>query len=255
MAAKQNGLIEVVDLHKTYGRGAAACVALRGITATVEKGEWISIMGPSGSGKTTLLNILGALDAQYSGTVQINGQELKRLKDRTLSRFRSETIGFVFQQFNLLPHLSVVDNVMVPGFFTSSSLTDPKQRAWALLERVDLSDKGRARPFELSGGQQQRVAIARSLFNRPQVLLCDEPTGALDHESGQQVMDIFRSLNESDGITLVVVTHEPYISEMAHRIIHLEDGLIVTPARRDSTQAGPGSEGGPIESNTNEVGP
>ncbi|MBN1944691.1 MAG: ABC transporter ATP-binding protein [Bradymonadales bacterium] len=227
MPGKPSPLIEVIDLHKVYGRAANACVALRGISTSIQAGEWVSIVGPSGSGKTTLLNILGALDARYQGTVRIDGHELKSLRDRALSTFRGQTIGFIFQHFNLLPHLSVVDNVMVPAFFSTQPHQEAKQRAWELLKRVGIKDKGTAQPNQLSGGQQQRVSIARALFNRTRILLCDEPTGALDQESGRQIMELFRSLNQADGITLVVVTHEPYIAQMAHRIIRLEDGRIV----------------------------
>ena len=231
-------MIAIRDLIKTYGRGEGAVDALRGVDLTIGEKEWVSIVGPSGSGKTTLLNIIGALDADYSGSVQVLGEELKSLRDRRLSRFRGETLGFVFQQFNLLPHLSVLENVTVPGFFSRSSAGDSKKRALDLLDRVALSDKVHVLPTQLSGGQQQRVAIARALFNQAKILLCDEPTGALDTASGHQVMKLFASINREEGITLIVVTHQPYISEMSERIIRLEDGKVVENGRLSDTPSG-----------------
>lgn len=235
--------IEVQDLRKTYGRGSAATKALRGVSFAIDSGEWVSIVGTSGSGKTTLLNVLGALDAHYEGQITIGGQELKKLGDRALSRFRSGTIGFVFQSFNLLPHLTVLDNVMLPALFSSSKSNqnnapridtarkpEPtgRERGLDLIQRVGLEGRDNARPTELSGGEQQRVAVARALFNNTQLLLCDEPTGALDSTTGNQVMELFASLNREEGITLIVVTHEEYISEMADRVIRFDDGLIVS---------------------------
>jgi putative ABC transport system ATP-binding protein len=221
-------LIAVRDLVKTYGRGPAAVHALRGVSFDIRAGEWVSVMGHSGSGKTTLLNVLGALDAHYDGSVQLEGRELKRLGDTALSRFRGRSIGFVFQLFNLLPHLSVTENVMVPGVFGhEGARRAARDRANELLVRVGLADKLDARPNQLSGGQQQRVAIARALFNQTRILLCDEPTGALDRESGDQILDLFASLNVSDGITLIVVTHEDYIGQRAQRTLELADGRLV----------------------------
>ena len=233
MTAPPASVIAIHNLTKTYGRGSGAVKALRGVDLSIGEQEWVSIVGPSGSGKTTLLNIIGALDANYSGSVKVRGAELRTLPDRQLSRFRGETLGFVFQQFNLLPHLSVLENVSVPGFFNNSGARENKRHAVDLLDRVGLSEKIRALPNQLSGGQQQRVAIARALFNRAKILLCDEPTGALDTASGRQVMELFSSLNREEGITLIVVTHQPYISDMSQRIIHLEDGRI---ARADDTR-------------------
>jgi putative ABC transport system ATP-binding protein len=218
-------LIAVRDLHKTYGRGAATCHALRGLSFDIEAGEWVSIMGRSGSGKTTLLNVLGALDAHYEGSVKLDGRELKRLGDTALSRFRGRTIGFVFQTFNLLPHLSVTENVMIPGVFGPAGAS--RERALSLLHRVGLAEKRDVRPNQLSGGQQQRVAIARALFNEARILLCDEPTGALDHASGRQILDLFASLNADEGITLIVVTHEDYIGQRSRRTLEIADGQLV----------------------------
>ena len=237
LGAANQSLISVSDLHKTYGRGTAACHALRGVSFDIDKGEWVSITGPSGSGKTTLLNVLGALDAQYDGSVRIDGRELKSLNDKELSGFRGQTIGFVFQHFNLLPHLSVTENVMIPGCFMPSR-RDALRRASNLLERVGLGDKLNVRPTELSGGQQQRVSIARALFNKTKLLLCDEPTGALDREAGQQIMRLFTSLNETEDITLIIVTHEGYISRLAQRVLRLVDGRLVDDDSSDTRDTG-----------------
>jgi len=219
-------LIQVADLRRTYGKGPAAVEALRGVSFDIQAGEWVSITGASGSGKTTLLNVLGALDANYSGSVKLRGEELRGLSDRRLSRLRGETIGFVFQQFQLLPHLSVLENVSVPGFFRPSTRAENQARAGDLLARVGLADKRDAYPTQLSGGQQQRVAIARALFNRPSLLLCDEPTGALDKASGERVMSLFKALNEDEAIALVVVTHQDRIAALGSRAIVLEDGRV-----------------------------
>ena len=243
MASPADTVIAIRDLTKTYGRGSGAVKALRGVNLSITEQEWVSIVGPSGSGKTTLLNVIGALDANYSGSVKVRGEELRTLSDRLLSRFRGETLGFAFQQFNLLPHLSVLENVSVPGFFNKSGARGNKQHALELLERVGLSDKVRALPNQLSGGQQQRVAIARALFNRAKILLCDEPTGNLDTTSGHQVMDLFASLNREEGITLIVVTHQPYISEMSERIVRIEDGRVVEATAADGSPGDDGNDG------------
>lgn len=231
-------LISVTDLIKTYGKGDSAVRALRGVSLSIQAGEWVTITGPSGSGKTTLLNVLGALDAHYTGSVQISGEELGQLSDRRLSRFRGETLGFVFQSFNLLPHLSVIENVTLPGFFTRSKGRENRARAVDLLGRVGLADKRDALPDQLSGGQQQRVAVARALFNRTRLLLCDEPTGALDRASSAQVMDLFGSLNQDEAITLIVVTHQAEIGRRAQRAIHLVDGKITYDGPSDGLYDG-----------------
>jgi putative ABC transport system ATP-binding protein len=238
VAADPPTLIAVERLAKTYGRGTTACRALRGVSFDIAEGEWVSVMGPSGSGKTTLLNVLGALDAHYEGSVRIGGRELKRLGDAELSRFRGETIGFVFQHFNLLPHLSTLENVMIPGAFGRRNRST-RRRATELLERVGLADKLGVRPQQLSGGQQQRVAIARALFNHTRIILADEPTGALDRQAGAQILDLFASLNQEDGISVIVVTHEPYISARAPRILRLEDGLLVSDGPSDGAESEP----------------
>ncbi len=243
-AAGAAPVIAVRDLRRTYGKGAGAVEALRGVSFTIAPGEWVSIMGPSGSGKTTLLNVLGALDARYAGSVRIAGEELRSLRDGRLSKHRGQSIGFVFQQFNLLPHLSVLENVVVPGFFNASGAAENLARARVLLERVGLGDKLDALPSQLSGGQQQRVAIARALLNRAGILLCDEPTGALDRQSGESVMALFSSLNAEEGLALVVVTHQRYIAEFGERIIRLEDGRVVADERLRPGSASRRSAGG-----------
>lgn len=228
MKPGDSNVISIDGLKKTYGHGHSKVEALRGVSLAIGRGEWVSIMGPSGSGKTTLLNVVGALDQGYMGSVRLLGEELRRLSDRKLSRLRGQKLGFVFQQFNLLPHLTVLENVAVPAFFSRKQSKQTRDRAVSLLDRVGLSDKHDALPDQLSGGQQQRVAIARALLNQTRVLLCDEPTGALDKASGAQIMDLFGSLNRDEGLTLIVVTHQPDISAMGDRVVHLEDGLIVS---------------------------
>jgi putative ABC transport system ATP-binding protein len=223
-------VIRLEDVHKTYGKGSAANHVLRGVSLNVEAGEFVALMGMSGSGKSTLLNIVGALDQDYSGTVSIADQSLKTLSDDALSGFRNRTVSYIFQQFHLLAHLPVIDNVVMPSWFDPGRNADAlRQVAVDVLGKVGLSHKVHARPAHLSGGEKQRVAIARALFNRPKVLLCDEPTGALDSETSDKVFSLIEQLN-ADGLTVVVVTHEPAIAERCKRTIHIRDGRIVTPA-------------------------
>jgi putative ABC transport system ATP-binding protein len=184
-------------------------------------------MGQSGSGKTTLLNVMGGLDTEWMGVVEVGGQPIATMNDRTLSRLRNGCIGFVFQHFHLLQHLSCLENVMLPGFFGSPHGGDLGERARDVLERVGLGARVDSLPGELSGGQKQRVAIARALCNRPKIMLCDEPTGSLDRNTGLTILDIFDELNRSEGMTVVLVTHEEYVSERARRIIRIEDGRVV----------------------------
>ena len=238
MKPGESSVISIEGLKKTYGHGDSRVEALRGVSITIDRGEWVSIMGPSGSGKTTLLNVIGALDQGYTGSVRLLGEELRSLSDTKLSRVRGQKLGFVFQQFNLLPHLTVIENVAVPAFFCRAQRKQTRDRAASLLDRVGLSDKHDALPDQLSGGQQQRVAIARALLNQTRVLLCDEPTGALDKASGAQIMELFGSLNRDEGLTLIVVTHQPYISTLGDRVIQLEDGLIVSDEAADAVEEG-----------------
>jgi putative ABC transport system ATP-binding protein len=220
-------MIEISGLQKRYP-GESSDV-LRGISLSIEEGEFVSLMGESGSGKTTILNVLGGLDSAYAGTVRVDGKTLSKLKDSELSRYRNETVGFVFQAFNLLEHLTCGENVQMPAYFSASvwSNEEAQKRAEECLDAVGLKHKIDHPPKLLSGGERQRVAIARALFNRPSLLLCDEPTGALDSETGAQVMETFRKLNQERGVTILVVTHSPEVSLKTRRVIRVSDGLLV----------------------------
>ncbi len=219
-------VVRVRDVTKSYGEGNAKTKVLRGVSIDIEPGELIALVGQSGSGKSTLLNIIGGLDRPDAGEVEVLGVDTQRTSDTKLARLRNESIGFVFQAFNLLDHLNVLDNVTLPSAFSSNG-TDIQERGRDALRRVGLSDFAHRRPGELSGGQKQRVAIARALFGQPKLLLCDEPTGNLDSETGKEVIDFFRNLNAKDGVTLLIVTHERRISSVAKRVIAMRDGAIV----------------------------
>jgi len=222
-------MIQVESLQKHYGSGEARTRVLHDVNLTIDDGEFVAIIGTSGSGKTTLLNILGGLDGTYDGTVRVDGHELGALSERDLAELRNQHFGFVFQQFNLLDHLSSLENVVLPEYFKpgTSDVAAAIDRATELLGHVGLSEKLDAPPPKLSGGQKQRVAIARALFHAPSVILCDEPTGSLDRATGVQILEFFQKLNAEDDITLVMVTHEEHIARMSRRIIRLEDGEVV----------------------------
>lgn len=226
-------------LGRTYRSGATETEALRDIDLTIDAGEFIAIVGTSGSGKTTLLNSLSGLDTCYRGSVQFGDRRLEKLSEPELAGLRHEHVGFVFQQFNLLDHLTARENVRLPGYFGPPRQADPDGRADELLERVGLGDRLASRPPRLSGGQKQRVAIARALFCRPSVVFCDEPTGSLDRSTGLSIMTLFDELNRQDDLTVVVVTHEPYIADMARRRVSIEEGRIV-----DDTPQTPNWPGG-----------
>jgi ABC-type lipoprotein export system ATPase subunit len=226
MADEKKIVVETRNLTKIYGDGNGVR-ALDGVSFTIRAGEFVAVMGPSGSGKSTLLNILGALDRPTSGVCLVNGQELAKVKD--LDRFRSKTVGFVFQLHNLIPTLSAAENVEVPLQEENMSDAARRKRAEELLNVVGLSDRLNFMPAQLSGGQRQRVAIARSLANRPAIILADEPTGNLDSKSTDEIMDLLGKLNREQGTTFIVVTHNPAVARAADRIVTVRDGKI----RRD----------------------
>jgi len=219
-------VIELVNVSKSHRTPEGEAVPiLSEVSLRVDAGEFVAITGPSGCGKTTLLNLIGALDRDFTGDIRIAGQDIRRLSDRQLSAFRNKTVGFVFQQFNLLAPLSALENVLLPSHFDPSGepRTALRERAQKALERVGLGEKLSRRPAQLSGGERQRVAIARALFARPRLVLCDEPTGNLDARTGQAIIDLFRELVAEQAMTLVVVTHETRLSQAAGRVVTLSD--------------------------------
>lgn len=222
-------LIEVQQLTKVYGNGESMVHALAGVTTSVAQGEFVAVMGPSGSGKSTLMNIIGCLDRPTSGSYLLDNRDVSRLSKNDLAQVRNQKIGFIFQSFNLLPRLSALENVMLPMLYHSDSALNDRERrrrAIEVLESVGLGKRVSHRPNQLSGGQQQRVAIARSLVNRPPLILADEPTGNLDSRSGEEIMDLLHQLHKQGG-TVVMVTHEPDIAARAQRIICVRDGQII----------------------------
>ncbi len=221
-------VVTVEELRKMYGDGDGARAALDGVSLTVERGELVVILGHSGSGKSTLLGIAGGLDRVYEGKVTLFGHDVARLSDKALARLRGQKIGFVFQAFHLLNHLSVLDNVLAPALFDDG----PKRRedrALSVLDHLGIKDRARDLPTQLSGGQRQRVAIARALLQSPELLLCDEPTGNLDAETGERTISLFRELHR-EGLTMLAVTHEERLANIATRVIRLKDGKIVGSA-------------------------
>jgi ABC-type lipoprotein export system ATPase subunit len=223
-------VISLRDVHKAYGSGAGKTPVLRGVSLDLDKGEVVALVGQSGSGKSTLLNICGGLDTADTGSVKVLGVDYGTASDRALATLRNEQIGFVFQAFNLLDHLTCLGNVMLPSSFSQkrgkAERKGVEERATEALRRVGLSDLAHRHPMELTGGQKQRVALARALFHRPVLLLCDEPTGNLDTDTGREVIDLFRDINKRDGVTLLIVTHEERVSSAASRVIRIEDGRI-----------------------------
>jgi len=218
-------LIDARDIHKIFMLGKVELHVLRGINLAVERGEYISIMGPSGSGKSTLMHILGCLETPTSGIYILDGQEVHSLTEPELASIRRTKIGFVFQNFYLLPRMSALDNVALPMVYMRVPLSERRKRAEEILVRVGLGDRLNHNPSELSGGEHQRVAIGRALANDPEIIFADEPTGNLDSKSGAEIMDIFKELHRA-GKTIIVVTHDPEIARRAERIVRIRDGVI-----------------------------
>ncbi|MEM0075230.1 MAG: ABC transporter ATP-binding protein [Nitrososphaerota archaeon] len=218
--------IEASELTKVYGKGNAKTYALRGVSFSIEKGEFIAIKGPSGSGKTTLLNIIGALDRPTSGKVLLDSVDISKLPSSSLAKIRNTKIGFVFQLFNLIGRMTVLENVEVPLLLRNITSGQRRRVAISLLESLGLGSRANLRPDQLSGGEQQRVAIARALATNPDIVLGDEPTGNLDSKNADAVMDILQRLNEEQGKTLVIITHSEEVARRARKIIHIRDGLI-----------------------------
>ncbi len=218
-------LLELQNICKDYIQGKVPVPVLKNISLSVDTGEYLAIMGPSGSGKSTLMNVIGLLDRPTSGQFLLDGKPMQTCTDRMLSEIRNQKIGFVFQNFNLLPRQTALDNVALPLLYAGVGKKERTQRAKEALIRVGLEDRITFLPTQLSGGQKQRVAIARAIVNHPQLLLADEPTGALDTKSGEQVMELFHGLHE-DGATIVMITHEREIAEHAQRILYIRDGML-----------------------------
>ncbi len=230
-------VIETRDAARDYVMGDVVVRALRGVDLKVERGEMVSVMGPSGSGKSTLMNLVGCLDTPTSGKVFLDGIDISSLDENGLAAIRNEKIGFVFQQFNLLARINILDNVATPLLYSGMSAAQRREKAAFVLERVGLADRMKHLPRELSGGQKQRAAIARALVNDPSLLLADEPTGALDQETGRRILELFTELHEA-GNTLVIVTHDPDIGAFAPRCIHILDGLIADDGMGGAAPAG-----------------
>ncbi len=220
-------LVAVSDLTKTYVVGQTAVPALRGVSLAIDRGEFVAVMGSSGSGKSTLMNLLGCLDAPSSGTYHLAGQDVLRLSSNKLAAVRNTSIGFVFQQFNLLARATALENVELPMVYAGLGRRERRRRARNALAQVGLSEREHHRPSQLSGGQQQRVAIARALVNQPLLLLADEPTGALDSVTSDEIMAALVRLNEG-GLTVIVVTHDAEVARYARRVIHFKDGRVVS---------------------------
>ena len=227
-------IIHIEKIVKSYIMGRQNLPVLKGISLDIFKNEYVALMGPSGSGKSTLMNILGCLDTPTSGKYILNGNDVSKMEDNQLAEIRNQEIGFVFQQFNLLPRLSALENVALPLVYAGLSRKERNQRAKDVLEKVSLTDRSHHKPNELSGGQSQRVAIARALVNNPSIILADEPTGNLDSKTSFEIMEIFGKIHQT-GNTVILVTHEEDIANFAHRIIRLRDGVVESDKKKPPT--------------------
>ena len=219
------GIIHLENIYKSYYLGRQELQVLKGISMDIQKNEYVALMGPSGSGKSTLMNILGCLDTASAGKYVLNNKDVSRMPDNDLAEVRNKEIGFVFQQFNLLPRLTAAENVALPLVYSGISKKERSERAMQVLQKVKLEDRSHHKPNELSGGQCQRVAMARALINNPSIILADEPTGNLDSKTSYEIMDILGKIH-IDGNTVILVTHEEDISNFAHRVVRLKDGEI-----------------------------
>src|SRR5438128_7494410 len=222
-----NGLVQISDVHKHFTRGSERIDVLKGVNLDIPEGDFLALMGPSGSGKTTLLNLMGGLDLPTGGSVQVGGVEINRLGGGRLAKWRSQSIGFVFQLYNLLPVLTAEKNVELPLLLTKLSKRERRKRVGIALKVVGLADRAKHYPRQLSGGQEQRVGIARAIVIDPTLLLCDEPTGDLDRKAGDEVLELLQTLNREHGKTIVMVTHDPHAAERANRTLHLEKGTLM----------------------------
>ncbi len=219
-------VVKIENVIRTYKMGDNEVQALKGVSFEIQQGEFLAIMGPSGSGKSTCMNMIGCLDRPTSGTVEINGKLTSEMSEKELAVLRNKTIGFVFQQYHLIPGMTVLENVMLPLKYQKMDVGTRKELAVKSLKSVGLEERIHHRPHELSGGQKQRVAIARAMVTSPKILLADEPTGALDSITGKQVMELFRQINKEQGTTIIIVTHDPGIGASMNRCIRILDGLI-----------------------------
>jgi putative ABC transport system ATP-binding protein len=223
----QEPIIKLEDVRKVYKLGKVDLVALKGVSLEVTPGAFVTIMGPSGSGKSTLLNMVGCLDFPTSGRVFLEGRDIAKLSENELSQLRGKTIGFIFQEFNLLPNLDALENVMLPMIFQGISLAERREKAEKLLISVGLGDRILHQPAELSGGERQRVAVARAFANDPELVIADEPTGNLDSVTGKKIMEVLTDFHQKEGKTIVVVTHDPNIAGYSKEIVNIKDGQII----------------------------
>ena len=225
-AAARPSIVRIRDLVKEYRRGSETVRVLDGLSLDIQQGDFVALMGPSGSGKSTLLNLIGGLDHPTSGTLEVDGLRVDELSEGSLGRWRADHVGFIFQMYNLLPVLSAERNVELPLLLTSLDRESRMKRVAAALKLVGLEHRAKHRPRELSGGQEQRVGIARAIVTDPTLLLCDEPTGDLDRKSGDEILTLLEALNDEYGKTIIMVTHDPHAAERAHRVIHLDKGML-----------------------------